>query len=86
MLSGVVGPTLFVIGFLVIGASRSGYDPARVMVSMLSLDGGGWLQIANFIVAGSLILAFALGQGWVPRSMPLSALPVVGLPVLWFVL
>jgi hypothetical membrane protein len=58
---GVVGPLIFVITFLVEGAFRAGYSPLRHPVSSLSLGPYGWLQAANFIVSGLLVLAFAIG-------------------------
>lgn len=60
-LCGVVAGPLFVIGFLVEGATRSGYDPIRHPVSSLSLGDPGWTQVANFLTAGMLTLAFAVG-------------------------
>lgn len=58
---GVIGGPLFVGAFLVEGATRSGYDPLRHPVSSLALGDYGWMQTANFIVAGLLTLAFAVG-------------------------
>ncbi len=58
---GAVGPPLFVIVFLVEGATRPDYDPAHDFVSLLSLTEQGWMQVANFIVSGLLIVAFAVG-------------------------
>ena len=58
---GVIGPVLLVVVFLIEGAIRPDYDPKRVFVSQLSLGEGGWLQIANFIVSGLLLVAFAFG-------------------------
>ena len=58
---GVIGPVLLVVLFLIEGAIRPDYDPKRVFVSQLSLGEGGWLQIANFVVSGLLIVAFAFG-------------------------
>lgn len=58
---GVVGPGLLVVLFLIEGAIRPDYDPKRVFVSQLSLGDQGWLQIANFVVSGLLIVAFAFG-------------------------
>jgi len=65
--AGIVAPVLFVAVFLVEGATRAGYDPARTFVSELSLGDGGWLQIASFVVTGALILGFAVGLGRVWR-------------------
>jgi Protein of unknown function (DUF998) len=58
---GVIGPPLFVIVFLIEGATRPGYSAWRHYVSQLSLGEGGWMQIANFLVCGLLSLCFALG-------------------------
>jgi hypothetical membrane protein len=59
--SGVAGPVLFIVMVLIEGAIRPGYDPMRVFVSQLSLGDEGWLQVANFVVTGFLIVAFAFG-------------------------
>ena len=58
---GVIAGPLFVITFVVEGATRAEYDPLRHPVSSLALGGWGWTQTANFIVAGLLTLAFAAG-------------------------
>lgn len=55
-----VGP-LFVATFLVEGVFRDGYDPMRHPVSSLELGPGGWLQVANFVIAGILTVTFAVG-------------------------
>ncbi len=66
---GVVGPVLFIVVFLIEGATRPGYSAWRNYVSSLSLSGQGWEQIANFIVCGLLVFGFsfalrrALGPG-----------------------
>jgi Protein of unknown function (DUF998) len=65
--SGVLGPPLFVVAFLIEGATRPGYDPARLPISLLSLGDLGWTQTANFIVDGALMIAFAVG---LRRSLP----------------
>ncbi|HEX2988532.1 MAG TPA: DUF998 domain-containing protein [Chloroflexota bacterium] len=57
---GVAGPILFIIVFLIEGATRPGYSPWRNFVSQLSTGEGGWVQIANFIMCGVLSLGFAL--------------------------
>jgi hypothetical protein len=58
---GVMAGPLFVIAFLVEGATRANYDPLRHPVSSLALGDSAWMQTANFIVAGLLTLAFAAG-------------------------
>jgi len=61
LLAGLLAGPLFIVTFLVEGAFRDGYDPMRHPVSSLALGPGGWIQIANFVVAGALTLAFAVG-------------------------
>ena len=58
---GVIAGPLFVIAFLIEGATRADYDPLRHPVSSLALGESGWMQVANFIVTGLLTLAFAIG-------------------------
>ena len=58
---GIAGPVLFNIVYLIEGATRPGYDAWRQPVSALSLGDSGWTQIANFIVFGLLVSAFAFG-------------------------
>jgi Protein of unknown function (DUF998) len=66
---GAVGGPLFVVAFLVEGATRTGYDPVRYPVSLLAVGDFGWEQIANFIVTGLLMLAFAVGLRRAPRPV-----------------
>jgi hypothetical protein len=65
---GVIGPLLFIIVFLIAGATRAGYSPLRHPVSSLSIGEFGWMQAANFIMTGSLLVAFATGLRLVLRS------------------
>lgn len=58
---GTLGGFGFIAVFLIAGAIRPHYDPLYQPVSALSLSGGGWVQIANFVVTGLLMLACALG-------------------------
>ena len=84
---GVVGPAVFVVGFLVEGATRVGYDPVRQFVSLLALGDGGWIQVANFVVCGLLVAGFGLGlrrtwssgpgSTWVPRLVTLAGASLV---------
>ena len=61
LLCGAVGAVSFVLVFLVVGATRTGYSPMRHTVSAASNGPGGWVQIFNFVVTGSLMVVFALG-------------------------
>jgi hypothetical membrane protein len=58
---GAIAGPLFTAAWIVEGATRAGYDPLRHPVSSLELDGYGWTQQANFVVAGLLTLAYAVG-------------------------
>ncbi|MFC4591406.1 DUF998 domain-containing protein [Sphaerisporangium corydalis] len=83
LVCGVAGPALFVIAFLVEGATRAGYDPLRHPVSSLSIGALGWTQMTNFIVTGALILAFAAGLrlrglGWASVLIALVGIGLVG--------
>lgn len=70
LLCGVIAPPLFIVVFLIEGATRPGYSAWRNFVSSLSLSASGWVQIANFLVCGLLLLAFALGLRRVLRHGP----------------
>jgi len=59
-LCGMVAGPLFVVVFLVEGATRADYSPSRHPVSSLALGDLGWVQSATFVVAGLLTLAFAI--------------------------
>jgi hypothetical membrane protein len=59
--AGVVGPLLFIVVFLIEGATRPGYSAWRNYVSQLATGDGGWMQVINFLVCGTLVLAFAVG-------------------------
>ena len=59
---GIVAGPLWVLVVLVQMLIRPGFDISRHAVSVLSLGDLGWIQIADFIVAGALTLAGALGM------------------------
>ena len=58
---GAIAGPVFVAAFLIQGATRADYEPLRHPVSSLALGPSGWMQTANFVVAGLLTLAFAFG-------------------------
>ena len=68
LVAGVVAPLLFTAVWLIDGATRSGYDPMRHQVSLLSLGDRGWVQVASFFLTGVLVLAFARGIREVLRA------------------
>jgi hypothetical protein len=67
LLGGVTGAVGFVLVALIEGATRPGYSWWRHYVSQLATSDQGWMQVANFIVAGLLIVGGAIGLG---RSLP----------------
>jgi hypothetical protein len=58
---GVVAGPLFLAVALLQALTRQGFDLGRHPLSLLSLGELGWIQIANFVVAGLLTVAFAVG-------------------------
>ncbi|WP_214321280.1 DUF998 domain-containing protein [Nonomuraea sediminis] len=59
---GLVAGPLFLAVYLVQAFTREGFDPAYHPLSLLSLGGPGWIQIANFVVTGLLYVGFAAGM------------------------
>lgn|SRR5262249_52202392 len=59
--AGVVGPLLFIVVFLLEGATRPGYSAWRNYVSQLATGDFAWTQVLNFLICGVLVLAFAIG-------------------------
>lgn len=74
---GLIGAVLFVVVFLVEGATRPDYSAWRNFVSQLSLSDQGWEQVANFIVFGVLCVGFAIGV----RRALVSGKGAIGGPV-----
>ena len=82
LLCGVVGPPLFIVTFLIEGATRPGYSWYRNYVSSLATGDGGWVQIANFLVWGALAIAFAIGVVRVGLKVPAILLLLYGVGLL----
>ena len=59
--AGLIGPLLFIVVFLIEGATRPGYSQWRHYVSQLATGPGGWSQVINFLLCGALVLLFAFG-------------------------
>lgn len=64
---GVVAGPLFIVVAFIQASIRLGFDPRRHPLSQLSLGDLGWIQITNFVVAGLLFLASAIGMRRVLR-------------------
>jgi hypothetical protein len=65
---GIVAGPLFLAVALIQAFTREGFDLRRHPISLLSLGNLGWIQIANFVVAGVLCVACAVGMRRVLRS------------------
>ncbi|MFI5952587.1 DUF998 domain-containing protein [Cryptosporangium sp. NPDC051539] len=77
--AGLIAGPLFTLAYLVEGVLRGhGYSAVRHPASSLSLGPQGWEQILNFLVAGVLVLVFAVGLRRSLRPGPgARALPVL---------
>ncbi|MFJ4007863.1 DUF998 domain-containing protein [Streptomyces sp. NPDC090023] len=58
---GVVAGPLFLTAGLVQGSTRDGFDHTRNAISQLALGDAGWIQTANFVLTGALLLVGAIG-------------------------
>jgi hypothetical protein len=67
---GVVAGPFYLAVSLAQAFLRDGFDLARHSLSLLANGPGGWIQIANFLATGLLVLAAAVGFGRVlgPKS------------------
>lgn len=59
--SGMLAGPLYVIAGLAQVLTREGFDVGRHALSQLSNGEFGWVQIANFLVCGALVIAGAIG-------------------------
>jgi hypothetical membrane protein len=67
--AGLVGPPLFIVVFLIEGLTRPGYSAWRHYVSQLATGPGGWVQVVNFLMCGTLVIAFTVGLRGATRSI-----------------
>lgn len=58
---GIVAGPLFIVLALAQVLTRAGFDLGRHPLSLLSVGTWGWIQILNFVAAGGLSVAFAVG-------------------------
>jgi hypothetical protein len=65
---GAIGPLLFIVVFLILGATRPHYNAWQIPVSSLSIGEAGWTQMTNFMVCGALVFGFAIGLRRVLRT------------------
>src|SRR5262245_66609944 len=69
----IAGPLYLVVG-IAQALLRDGFDFARHPLSVLANGPGGWVQTANFVITGLLVLATAIGfrRALAPKSRALS--------------
>ena len=58
---GALAGPFFTLAWLVAGFARANYNALLHPISSLAIGESGWTQIANFLITGALLLAFALG-------------------------
>ncbi|MEX2499105.1 MAG: DUF998 domain-containing protein [Wenzhouxiangellaceae bacterium] len=56
----VVGPSYLAVGLAQAGL-REGFDLGRHSLSVLANGSGGWIQTANFVLSGLMVIAAAVG-------------------------
>ncbi|GAA2840567.1 DUF998 domain-containing protein [Kitasatospora aburaviensis] len=68
--AGALAGPLFLTAGLLQGLAREGFDFSRNAISQLALGDAGWIQTANFLLAGILVLAGAAGLHQALRNRP----------------
>ncbi len=58
---GVIAGPFYVAVALLQAITRDGFDLARHQWSLLANGGPGWIQVANFVLTGLMVIAFAVG-------------------------
>jgi hypothetical membrane protein len=61
LVAGVAGPVVFVLTYTVRGWLRPGYSSMVSAISDLGVGDGAWIQNANFLLFGALLIAYAVG-------------------------
>lgn len=61
LLCGAIAGPLFLLTVLIQDYTRPDFNPRLQPLSLLSLGDWGWVQIANFVLAGVLNLLYAVG-------------------------
>ncbi|MEV8535753.1 DUF998 domain-containing protein [Streptomyces sp. NPDC051211] len=67
---GLVAGPLFLGAGVLQGLTRDGFDFTRNAISQLALGDPGWIQAANFLLTGALVIAGAIGMRRVLRGGP----------------
>ncbi len=81
---GMLAGPLYVVTVLVQAMIRPGFDLLHDDASLLANGDLGWIQVANFLVTGACVIAFAvglsraLGKSWAPRLVAVYGLGLIG--------
>lgn len=85
--AGIAAGPVFMATYGLQALTRDGFEPGKHPLSLLALGEHGWIQIANFISVGSMLIAFGVGVGsvlphgrgstWGPRLIKAMGLGLV---------
>ena len=81
---GVLAGPFYVVAVLVQAMFRPGFDLLHDDASLLANGDLGWIQVANFLVTGACVVAFAVGLGratgatWASRLLGVYGLGMIG--------
>ena len=81
---GVIAGPFYLVVSLAQAFTRRGFDPVRHEWSLLANGGLGWIQIANLVLTGLMVVACAVGLGravpsaWAPRLVGIYGASLVG--------
>jgi Protein of unknown function (DUF998) len=88
LVCGAVAGPLFVTVVVAQALTRTGFDLTRDAASLLDDGPWGWIQAANFILSGLLLIAAAAGlrrtgrtgpgHTWIPRLLTIAGIGMVG--------
>jgi Protein of unknown function (DUF998) len=67
--AGIIAPILFAIVFMIDGFLKPGYSAYSEAISYLEVGSNGWIQRANFLLIGLLLIAFLVG--YISRMLPI---------------
>lgn len=67
--AGIIAPILFATTFMIDGFLKPGYSADAEAISYLEVGANGWIQQANFILFGLLLLVFLIG--YIQRMRPI---------------
>ena len=74
LIGGVAAAPLFLALWALQAFTRDGFRPTFHPLSLLALGEGGWVQIANFVITGLLLVGAGLGLRRVTGSRTVAVL------------